>query len=722
MKLFVVICLFVLISSIPNPCFSQKQVEISGVKYVIHTVSKNETVFSLCQKYKVNQKDIMLANPGLSAVLKAGSTVKVPVASVAPEPKKHEPIAQPVAEEEYYYHKVAKRQTIFSVAKQYGITPNDLIRYNPELTNGIVPGQVLKIPVSITNADVQKANETSADQAKQMNVSEYTVHPVVSGETLFSLEQRYGITHEDMLKFNPALQNGLKAGMKLKIPAKTATAPLEPVSAPSGVALTQYKVEKGETLFSLAARFGVDVAELKRVNPSLFSRSLETGETIFIPMRSDNMNEYNVKTSIDQKIELANSPESQSSGCLPEKTAHSQKYKAALLLPLYLAGNENPEPASINKALLMSKISITKQAAVNLSDTTVVLNGINIDQRAIGFLEFYEGALLAMDSLQRKGMNVELYVFDVSNQKMINALVQMDEFRDLNLIIGPVYPELQETVASFAAKNRIPMISPLASTGNLEQNNSWYFKVNPTKEYQIEQTALYVAEKLRDKNFILLQINGNSSSADAQLAKLCKDKLTVNVKESLFHEYNLQQQGINSIKPLLADSAENIFIIPTDNEAQVSLAVTSLTALAEHYNIVLLGTQMLPKLKSIQTENYHRVRLRYLSPYLVDYTRPQVRRFVGQYRQNYSAEPTQFSFQGFDVTYYFLSAIYRYGKDFRNCLPDYPMELTQMNFNFEKVAPMGGFTNHSLFVTGYERNFDVLNLGVFGGHSLGQKK
>jgi hypothetical protein len=50
------------------------------------------------------------------------------------------------------------------------------------------------------------------------------------------------------------------------------------------------------------------------------------------------------------------------------------------------------------------------------------------------------------------------------------------------------------------------------------------------------------------------------------------------------------------------------------------------------------------------------------------------------------------------------------------------MELTQMNFNFEKVAPLGGFTNHSLFVTGYERNFDVLNLGVFGRHSLDQKK
>lgn len=726
MKLLGIICLFVLILSIPNPCFSQKQVEISGVKYILHTVTKSESVFSLCQKYKVSQKDIMLANPGLSAVPKAGTTVKIPVANGTPEPKKQEPVtqAQPTTEEEYYYHKVASKQTLFTIAKQYGITANDLIRNNPELTNGITPGQVLKIPVSITNAEAQKANELSENQAKQMDVSEYSVHPVVSGETLYSLEQRYGVSHEDMLKFNPSLANGLKAGMKLKIPAKTAavaaTPVAEPVSAPSDVAVSKYKVEKGETLFSLAARFGVDVAEIKKANPSLFSRSLETGEIILIPQQSSGKNQNSGKTETSQTITVAGINSEPPQECDPVNSK-KLKYKAALLLPLYLSGNDNVEPTSINKALLMSKISITKQAVVNPSDTTVVQNGVNIDQKAIGFLEFYEGALIAMDSLQRKGMNVELYVFDVSNQKMINALVQMDEFRDLNLIIGPVYPELQETVASFAAKNRIPMISPLASTGSLEQNNSWYFKVNPSREYQIAQTASYVAEELRDKNFILLQLSGNSTSADAQLAKLCKEKLAVDAKESKFHEYNLPQQGINALKPLLADSAENIFIIPTDNEAQVSVAVTNLTALAEHYNIVLLGTQALPKLKSIQTENYHRIRLRYLSPYLVDYNRAQVRRFVGQYREMFSAEPTQFSFQGFDVTYYFLSALYQYGRDFRNCLPDYRMELTQMNFNFEKVAPMGGFTNHSLFVTGYERNFDVLNLGVFGGHSLERK-
>ncbi len=725
MKLFALIFAFALIVSIPDSCFSQKQVEISGVKYILHTVTKGETVFNLCQKYKVSQKVIMDANPGLSAILKAGTTVKVPIPGT-PETKKQEPATQTqtAGEEEYYYHKVAPKQNLVTIAKQYGITPNDLIRNNPELTNGITPGQVLKIPVSITSVEAQKAAEIADNQANQMDVSEYNVHPVVSGETLYSLEQRYGISHEEMLHYNPALQNGLKAGMKLKIPVKPTTAVVaEPVSALNNVAMTKYKVERGETLFSLAARFGVDVGDIKNANPSLFSRSLESGETILVPQQK--VSGAIANKSPDQGVlnptEQVNQAEVPASNCVPGNVAKSQKYKAALLLPLYLAGNDNPEPASLDKALLMSKISIARPVTANPADTTIVQAGINVDQKAVSFLEFYEGALLAIDSLQRKGMGIELYVFDVSNQKMINALVQMEEFRDLNLIIGPVYPELQETVAAFAAKNHIPMISPLASTGNLEQNNSWYFKVNPSREYQVEQTASYVAKEVSNKNFIVLQQGGNSNSADAQLAKLCKERLSANPGETLFHEYNLQQ-GINSITPLLSETGENFFMIPTDNEAQVSVAVTNLTSLAERYNIVLVGTQMLTKLKSIQIENYHHIRLRYLSPYFIDYNRPQVRRFVGQYREKFSAEPTQFSFQGFDVAYYFMSALYAYGRDFRNCLPNYPMELTQMNFNFERVAPMGGFANRSLFITGYERNFDVLNMGVFGAPSPPQNK
>lgn len=638
MKIFVVICLFALIVSIPNPCSSQNQVEISGVKYILHNVKKSETVFSLCHKYKVTQKEILQANPGLTAILQAGSTIKIPVKKVeADEPVKVEAAKPAQVDTELYYHKVAKKQTIFSIAKQYGLTANELIRFNPELTNGLLVGQILKIPV------------------------------------------------------------------------KTVSQPAEPVSVQQSS--TKYKVEKGETLFSLAARFGVEVTDLKNANPSLFSRSLEAGESIVIPAKSELKSKVTeARNSFESTVE-----EPVSAGnCNPISGKNTQKYKVGLLLPFNLPGNDHINPSSIDRTTLLSRIKLNLQNIPATGDTNAIVGLTNIDSKIVGFLEFYEGVLLAVDSLQSIGMNIELDVFDASSQQMVNALIQLEEFRDLNMIIGPVYPELQENVAAFAAKNRIPMISPLSPVGNFEQNNSWYFKVNPSKEFQIAQTANYIGSEFSDKNFILLQLGGNSSSGEAKLAQMSVERLAGQSGRKLFHEYNFQKLGVNSIKTILSETGENVFFIPTDNEAQVSVAVTNLTALAENYNIVLMGTPTLTKLKSIQTENFHRVRLRYLSHYFIDYNKPLVRRFVGRYRETFSAEPTQFSHQGYDVAYYFLSALYRYGKDFRNCLPEYQMELTQMYFDFRKVSPMGGFMNNGLFVTAYERNFDILNYGPVG--------
>lgn len=655
MKLLISICVLTLVLLNPTIGFSQKKLENSGEKYVLHTVSKSETVFSICQKYQITQKEIQQANPGLTAVLQAGTVVKIPErnspanniqiekktaenvqAEKVVEQKEKSTTVDHAAQSEFYYHKVLDKQTIYSISRQYGVSGDELFKYNPDLENGLKVGQVLKIPVN------QKKNQ-------------------------------------------------------------------EPELSESVV---KYQVEKGETLFSLAARFGVEVGDIKRLNPSLLSRSLEAGEAIIIPQKS-------AEVAVPEKeTPVADSPENSGSrkaaNCLPSSGKVNQKFKAGLLLPFHLSGNDRVDLSNLNKTQLLSKISPTAQSN-SIVDTTIVQTGMNVDPKIEGFLEFYEGTLLAVDSLQRKGMNVELQVFDASSPAMVKALIQLDEFRDLNLIIGPIYPDLQEIVAPFAEKNRIPMVSPLSSAGSIEDKNSYYFKVNPSKEFLIEQSANYVEKQFSSKNFILLQSDDNSNSPEEKLAELSKQKLN-GKSGDLFHEYDFKKQGVNTLKPLLNETGENVFVIQSDNEAKVSVAVTNLTGLAEHYDVILMGTSTLTKLKSIPTESYHRIRLRYLSPYFIDYNKPLVRRFVGQYREIFTTEPTQYSFQGFDVSYYFLSALFVYGSDFRSCISKYPMELTQTYFDFKKTASgTSGFMNHGLFVTAYERNYDVLNLGTVGG-------
>lgn len=715
MKLIISICVFALFILNAQPGFSQKEVEISGKKYVVHKVKKKETIYSLCRQYNVTPADLRQANPTMGAVLKARSKIYVPVKKEVT--KVEQTLAEPMDNDpEYYYHKVMKGQTIYSISRQYGITANELIGFNPDIANGLATGKVLKIPVKrveSNNSSVKPATRGETAKTEGQNQSSengYITHTVAAGETFYSLGKKYGVTREQLISLNPSLTNGLPTGARLKIPQQNI-----PQALPAAD-FRRHKVEKGETLFSLAARFNLHVSEIKKANPSLYSRALETGEIILIPKLESAASTFPGDQPITDRIAEA-FRDSEPGNCDPISSPNQQKYKVGLLLPLYLQGNDKINSSNLNQQVVLKNIDFSHHLYSSFTDSATASNGISIDPQAEGFLEFYEGALLAVDSLKQNGMNVELYVFDASNQNMVLALLQLDVFRELNLIIGPVYPELQHSVASFAAKNRIPMVSPLASTGNYEQNNPYFFKVNPTKEYQNQQTAQYIGNEFRDKNFILLPMNGNSKSTEFHLAELGKQKLIAARQNTLggrnlFHEYNFQKQGWKAIKPLLDETGENVFMIPSDNEAQVSVAVTNLNALAEDYNVVLIATSNLPKMKSIQTENYHHVRLRYLSPIFVDYTKPLVKRFVSQYREVYAGEPTQFSHQGFDVTYYFLSALHRYGRDFKSCLTQYPMELTQMNFHFRKVAPMGGYMNQSLFVTSYEPSYDILNMGT----------
>lgn len=664
MKLIISVCAFIFFILYAQAGFSQKEIEVSGKKYLLHDVKKGETAYGLSQRYKVTQAELMEANPDMDGVLKSGVTIKIPVRneptaiSKAPDASKTKG-----AEPDYYYHKVFKKQTLFSIARQYGITANDLIKYNPELTNGLVPGRILKIPVKGTGTMVAssqpKAMYESAPEVSPEPKTEagYILHIVTAGETIYRLEHRYGVTREELMTLNPFLSAGLQTGTRLRIPQND----------------------------SQAAKVG----------------AVTSGQ-----------NAAPVPAQVIQTEQPAE--------CHPLEGHNSEKYKVALLLPLYLNGNDLMQPGQLNAENLLSPIDfsmLSNQWITVNSDSTAAPAAVTLDQRAENFLEFYEGALLALDSMQKRGMQIELCVFDAANQNMINSLLQLDIFRELNLIIGPVYPELQASVASFAAKNRIPMVSPLSNTGTYEENNPYYFKVNPSREFQVEQTANYIAGEFSDDNLIQLTMNGNSNSTEARVAEKGRERLmaarqTAGINGKLFHEYNFQQQGLHGVKELMSETDENIFLIPSDNEAQVSVAVTNLSTLAERYNVVLMGTSNFPKLKSIQTENYHKVRLRYLSSTFVDYNKPLVRRFISSYRSAFSGEPTQFSYQGYDVTYYFLSALYRYGKDFRTCLTEYPMELTQINFNFRKVNPMGGYMNHSMFVTAFERNFDVVNLGT----------
>jgi len=496
----------------------------------------------------------------------------------------------------------------------------------------------------------------------------------------------------------------------------------------------EYKVKRKDSLYFIAKKFGIEVDDILKYNPGVRD-GIEKRDILRIPDKDDLEKRWNQEHDQATRPEpdgknpanapLSSGKESKDSvvPCQPDMQASGRTYQIGLLLPLYLPANDTINRVRVtngemmNDTLLLSRVG---DAGILPVDSFRQRDQVIVYPRSENFIHFYEGVVLAADSLQRAGMKFQLRVFDTNQKRyVVDSLVRSGSLNGLDLIIGPSFPEMQRSVADFAFRNKIPLVSPLSSSGNFEDKNPWYFKVNSTRQYLIRKTADFIADEYSGQNVIVLRMGDYSNIPEGELVKLVRERLMLpengnRTGKPLFREYRLTADGPEGLKALLSKDQENVFIIPSETEAQISVAVTTLNALAEHYPVTLVGLSNFQRFRSIQTEYFHRTKLTYLTPYFVDYKSPAVNQFLRKFRRNFYAEPNQYSFQGYDVTFYFMSALFRYGKNFEGCLPGLKVSLTQSELEFDRVNPEGGFMNTGLFIMQYERDFDISLKGVTG--------
>ena len=109
---------------------------------------------------------------------------------------------------------------------------------------------------------------------------QYRYHTVAPEENVYRIAQKYDISEEAIYKYNPDARNGVNVGTKLVIPLQD-----EKIVKPgTPVTFKSHKVEKKETLFGLSQRYAVDIEDIKKYNKQLYSKELQEGDVINIPV------------------------------------------------------------------------------------------------------------------------------------------------------------------------------------------------------------------------------------------------------------------------------------------------------------------------------------------------------------------------------------------------------------------------------------------------------
>ncbi len=229
---------------------AQETRSIDGKRYILHTVAQGQTLFAIGRHYAVPIEALLHANPGAEQGLSIGQVLLVPEGAqvrkelrTAPELRNGELV-----------HTVLRKETLFGLARKYGVDEEALIARNPGIDVGLKEGMQVVVPVAAIKDAAPSAVRPAVDDGSRN-------HLVIAGETLYSLGQAYGVEPDSIKAANGGLPLGLRAGAYVRIPAARAEQAKATVPSTAGREVGSVKKVALMLPFSAGAAEGNDAED-----------------------------------------------------------------------------------------------------------------------------------------------------------------------------------------------------------------------------------------------------------------------------------------------------------------------------------------------------------------------------------------------------------------------------------------------------------------------------
>ncbi|MDR1762166.1 MAG: LysM peptidoglycan-binding domain-containing protein [Bacteroidales bacterium] len=547
---------------------------------------------------------------------------------------------------------------------------------------------------------------------EQIDGKNYYVHTVKAKETLYSLARLYSVSVRDIIINNPDAEK-LTVNQLLRIPVVEQ----KPVEVKKEYeSYTQHIVEQGETLYGLARMYGVSVRDILDINSGM-DVNLAINQVVFIPCNNCKRLSEKQNQVPQQQVQPAQQTSNDDADKSEKKDSDKEKKNDTneQQITPYSIFDGREDTINTDKNLhvvLMLPLFLNKTA-----NTAPVSDKIEINSDSYPFLQYYEGALLALDSLKHLGISLTYTVYDTEKDTSVTRqIVRGLDPSSIDLIIGPVFKETFSIASGFARKNNIPIISPLSSEDLPVKNNASIIQMNTPQQYRYESMAKFVTQ-YNDVNLIIIY-----NSKDLEGANVTACKRVFNTKYSTLMKSNnitmtevfFPQGGMTEVEKQMNVNKKNIFIVFSHNQAFVNNLVTKLYQLVKRYDIHLIGLPNWEKYENLELDFLFDMQFQFAANGYVDYSQEAVKSFVQNYRSVFKTEPTKFSFQGFDHTLYFVEALARKNDDEK--LSDYviknPRQGLCEKFLLKRENGSLGIVNTSVNMVQYTKNYEKIFLNV----------
>lgn len=635
---------------------SEVRESVKGKDFYLHTVQKGQTLFSIAAAYNVQTAEIAEFNEDVFDGIIPDQIIKIPAIkgrNNSPEEIKYHSVLT--------FHYVLKKETLYSIRQRYKVKEEVLLKWNPQLEEGLKDGMVLRIPKEGTDlkeaeADLLQLKKPDAEVSK--NPADYIIHTVEPGETLYSISRQYAVPLDVILNVNPDAEDGLSIGENVYIPKNS---------------VNEKETSNEKEKENPRSMVGKVLSAKPCKNDYRFNPKDTFEVALLLPFYlADNTLQINDTTDVNQEEGSAPRPSSQIS---PKSRIFLEFYEGFLLGMEQMKQRKLPVHLRVfdTYARVDSLLHILKKPGMQKQDLVIgpvyenTIHEFNRFSQEYG-IQFVSPLLSVSPEGETKTGNL-IQVIPSMESQIKEFCEYLSYFHDKNIVLIHFdTPQEKEVLALY--NKYLPQALKVKSKGSTTR-----FKVdiqNKEKAFEIYKTA----------------------------------------------ESNDNQVVSHPMKRSLRQDMENIVILVSRDQGIVSNSIRELNMIVNeknsNYSVTLCAFQNTRNYENIDMEAFYNLKFTTFTVNHTDYNRPEVQQFVLRYREIYGDEPGQFAFQGYDLAVYFLSALRDYGKDFQGCLienvPDFTGLLLQNEFIFQKLAGNNGIENKQITILNYQQDFSILRV------------
>lgn len=630
----------------------QEIVVVNGKKCVIHTIAENETFYSLAQRYDVPLKQIIQVNGEESAEkLALGMKIYIPYnEKVAKRSTKDVSVEmeerQMSYDGDFIIHIVAEGETLYSVAKNYKISLDQLVADNPtsEAHSLMVGSELLVRTAKVGYATIKdidkeiKRREREIDEESKQDKPKY--HVVAYGDTLYSLARRYKTTEEELMALNSLTSSAdLLSGMTIMVHGTKSDAEVK-----SSEVVTE-SVESEEVAF--------------------------VADTLLSALASD---ELNRRLDEDNK-RMIDSLESSQKVHIPsfERVMPGDTLNVVVMLPVHRDGKIVKAFVDLYRGVLLAFQDLRREGyAINVSVVDTQRSAIRLSE--IVESQEVQNADLIIGPIYEDELAMVLPVAEKLNIPVVNPLTDIDQTK----VSSPVLFQMQADAESkydkyanifdgsyeiniiYGATNDMEYVEEiLAATGDLAVNK-------------------YNAKMSTELKFYKRNADGSDGSV-------------VDLK------YMVQKAGRKAI------------IVVADRDYDVGMILKGIGEHSKYMpqgganDCYVIGSRKLDRLTYVDREGFFTSGISLLSPYNSKRTdNNAIKLFESRFLQTFGILPTPYACRGYDATMMFCTKMFS-GLDKYILLE----RITPLGTTYQFVFDNGMFVNTEWVNIQYMRDFTV---------------